>query len=211
MVTVQVAVAQTEGAAATAQVQEPVSVLQAGSAPRVLALLTPIVIDTPLPDGLIVDSVRIDRDRVTLEAHAVSAPGAPAVLTLLLLPKAQAKPGDTLSASFAIRTTKAAEIPAAQALMQRLTGNIVANDRGNLYLVQAIRDEKEQGVPNRAGDMQRFALAGLFFSIALVGSVLWRRGRTGRWPVYERRLQLNHFFARRFAAHHSCLLVPLLA
>lgn len=69
-----------------------------------------MVIDTPLPGDLIVDTVRIDRDRVALDVHRTSAPntgGSGAGVAA----RQEARPGDPLSASFDIRTTLAPTSP----------------------------------------------------------------------------------------------------
>lgn len=185
------AAAQQAGGAAA---EQPGPVLQRNVQERLLQMLLPVQVDVPRPDGLVLDQVRIDRDRVHMAAHRVAQPTSAPVLALLLVPKAQAQPTEPTSASFAIRTQTVPTTPEATALHATLLASLQRNDRGDLY-VQPILHEQHLDRPSRTRDFQQvlWALAGVLAVIALSALVLHRLGRLApQGQRLVRHVQITH-------------------
>ena len=156
----------------------PPPVLPADAVPAILALIDDVGFERPQPDGLVVDSAQVQRDRVRFEVHRAEALDGPALATLTLLPLEAAEAADARSTSFALRIEPGAD-PSAGLLLQRLVASVQGHDRGDIYVrPKVVVPVAAPIVAALVWDVHLLQAAIAALVLALFGSLamLWRRG-----------------------------------
>lgn len=153
-----------------------------GQEAYVLGLLEPTGFERPTQDGLVVDSVSVERDRVHVGVFAVGhSPNAPPLAVVTLLPVPDAQAGDLMGAHLAVRLVVTNAPPNASALARTLADGILQRATRPLFVALPDRTPPPpaETAPHQPPQKQARPWLGALLGLLLLAPLLLLKTQAG--------------------------------